>query len=294
MLRTKARVKKFFTLIELLVVIAIIAILIGLLIPAVQKVRSAAARTQSINNLKQIGLACQTYHDNKGQLPTGGNNTANQQDWCWAFQILPYLEQANVYNTFAPPLVAIKTYMDPGRGRSGVATQGGSGPMNGSTITSFTGATTGAANGSPLTDYAINSQNPNNGAGRHGFYGSDFQNNSSRVSLASLTNLNGSANTIIIGEKSLDTSFYSNNSPSNWDEGIYSGGYGGTQRDNYWPILFKDGPGGENNWWGSPYDNGVPFLFCDGHTAIIPFSANNTQNLQYMFSTQNTTPITPF
>ena len=100
-------VRRGFTLIELLVVIAIIAILIGLLVPAVQKVRESAARTQCTNNLKQMALACHSFHDNNKCFPSGG------WGWCWVgdplsagpvqpggplYAIMPYIEQANLYD----------------------------------------------------------------------------------------------------------------------------------------------------------------------------------------------------
>ena len=109
-----------FTLIELLVVIAIIAILIGLLVPAVQKVREAAARTQCVNNLKQLGLAAHAYHDVRKSLPPAVY-VYRGLDWHdennigpnWAILLLPYFEQGNLYTKVQASVINYQQFSPP-------------------------------------------------------------------------------------------------------------------------------------------------------------------------------------
>jgi prepilin-type N-terminal cleavage/methylation domain-containing protein/prepilin-type processing-associated H-X9-DG protein len=93
------RVRRGFTLVELLVVIAIIAVLLALLLPAVQKVRAAAQRLSCQNNLHQIGLALHSYHGARGSFPPGATGTWT---YGWAALLLPHIEQANAYNLLDP------------------------------------------------------------------------------------------------------------------------------------------------------------------------------------------------
>ena len=158
-----ARRKAAFTLVELLVVIAIIGILVALLLPAVQKVRAAAARTMSTNNLKQMGLAMHNMHDTNGKLPPmfGGYGPTGPQGTVF-FHMLPFIEQENVYRlgSDAARSMVIKTYQAPadvtyGDGRftlqasySGVSTAQGQGgwTASGATCTPYAGTIFNPAN----------------------------------------------------------------------------------------------------------------------------------------------------
>jgi len=120
---SRSRIRTGFTLIELLVVIAIVAVLLGLLMPAVQKVRESSARMGCTNNLKQIGLAWHNHHDSHGCSPSGGGHwdATGPAHSGWAFHLLPYLEQENVYRLpwQQAAQTSIKVYFCPSR-RPGV------------------------------------------------------------------------------------------------------------------------------------------------------------------------------
>jgi prepilin-type N-terminal cleavage/methylation domain-containing protein len=279
--------RRGFTLIELLVVIAIIAVLIGLLLPAVQKVRAAAARAGSQNNLKQIGLAMHKYHDANNLFPFNIQGTdrassgppdlrtGNGGPWC--FRILPELEQTNMWNGGSTGAYTnangnrtsgVPVYLCPGRGRFPYASGGGS---------------TGA-----FTDYAINGK-------------AIAMDSSTRLSMNQVTNGNGTAITIMVGEKGLPTSQYQHSTGDNWDETIFQGQGGCTRTGDYYvtvngasvytPLLKDDPNGGVGAYFGGPFESGVLFVMFDGSVRSVPYSY---QGMPQILNWQNTAPIIDF
>ena len=279
-----------FTLIELLVVIAIIAILIGLLVPAVQKVREAAARTQCINNMKQIALSVHSYHDVNKRIPPNAINIAyswgtdstysSTQTWTWIARILPYLEQGNLSTKYNIPL-----------GTLGGATAGLPSPMSVLSCPSATDAIGSAPTDWPniggvsmsLTNYRgvcgsnwawgnFTNTGPsgnNNGldAGDGVFYRSDGNRKLTLIGIS-----DGTSNTLMIGE-----------STHNYDQHC-----GGWAYPNYVtgtcaiPLNYDDGPpgtpsAGYSNWpnrysFRSSHPGGGNFAKAD---ATVIFIANS-------------------
>ncbi len=232
--------RRGFTLIELLVVIAIIGILIGLLLPAVQKVRDAAARIKCTNNLKQIGLALHNYHDAQRTFPPGyvdrntdPNSTPDNDlgpGWCWATFLLPYVEQDNVYKQInlgvtvgtgvnAPisqlPLTIYQCPADPYQQAFPVYDSSFSAP-----VTTLAHSNYVACNGWEECFYGAggNPQPGPGGDGLGGIYGAGgvglFYRNS-RTTFASITD--GTSNTIAAGERS------GNHSPATWTGAVPGG-----------------------------------------------------------------------
>jgi prepilin-type N-terminal cleavage/methylation domain-containing protein len=299
-----SRSRPAFTLIELLVVIAIIAILIGLLLPAVQKVREAAGRISCANNLKQIGLACHNYHDARTGLPP---STINNEWATWAVLILPYLEQGNAYQLWDierryyeqpspgggptdPTVQQVKTYFCPSR--RGI-------PPNLSkhdqSIRNDLPPRPGAQ-----SDYACAGENDEtvNALGRavgvvsqppmHWTALVTAATGTRIVSWRSVTDLptitDGTSNTVLIGEKhvtpaglhggSEDGSVYASSNFINYKRVLMVG----------WPLV-TDPTGGYNfypyTYWrfGGPHPGVCQFVLCDGSVRAIRTTTDD-QTLQ--------------
>lgn len=276
------KARRAFTLIELLVVIAIIAVLIGLLLPAVQKVREAAARTQCSNNLKQMGVAMHSFHDTYKVFPGNGgkhapgqpavHTYANQlwglgdptlspadQSGPWTYAILPFVEQENAFRASAPGRYSLSTnvYMCPGRRRNNPQVAPATDPIFGNPQ-----ETTGI-NPWGKSDYAANMYvcmaNADRNAGV--FVGR-------LLGIADIDD--GLSNTIHVGEKGFDPRAY-NTGGWYYDEPIVCGGSGGLVRDG--AAIYRDAVkfdyGGFP--WGSIHAGGAQFLFMDGHARLLDY-----------------------
>jgi prepilin-type N-terminal cleavage/methylation domain-containing protein len=276
--------RKGFTLIELLIVIAIIAILIGLLLPAVQKVREAATRTECQNNLKQIGLAFHGYHDVRGRFPDGGRNAnypavggnpapagdtspSNRDQWSWTYQILPYLEQNNLYNNATDTNIyktPVKTYYCPGRRPAQV--------YNGWAKTDYAGCAGISDNSGIVVNQALNVH----------------------VSIVDVTD--GTSNTLMVGEKRLRLDKfgleYDDNEPEvapGWDNEIFRQAltetYGvnpccGPNQDlavtpASWSTTGFD-PDASMSQFGSSHVGGMNGVLGDGSVRLIRYNPSST------------------
>lgn len=270
---SKSRTPSGFTLIELLVVIAIIAVLIGLLLPAVQQAREAARRSQCRNHLKQMGLAVHNYHDTVQQFPYGGLAANHANGWV---MILPYLDQANVYNMFnfsadvggsdtanqAAKVVPIPTYFCPSHTRLRQVV-----PVSGSGGSAYYGGARG--------DYSMNCGTTNCYSTAVADW-SGITNIQSSIKMRDVTD--GTSNTFLIGEKWTDPTLASNVSPAAPDSNVSDNAY--WQWGNYGCRLVKNPMnvnlatigityGDTSANFGSQHVGGCHFVLCDGSVRFI-------------------------
>ncbi len=280
------RNRRGFTLIELLVVIAIIAILIGLLLPAVQKVREAAARMKGQNNLKQIAIAVHSYHDANTRFPYNGDPTNNAgccygtgaRQWSFLARILPYIEQGNLYTqagmgSYPEPTMGsaagqafmatpIKTYLCPSdnSGRDTWNDRANTGALQiGST--NYKGVDGGAwAFGS----WAWNPTGIGGNAGLDNGNGIFFRADVVRkLVMTSITD--GTSNTLMIGEDLPDRNYH-----CGWPISNYATGTTAIPLNNNMPPA----PNTRTDWpnvysFRSNHSNGANFAFGDGSTRYI-------------------------
>ena len=274
MTRFPTRPRRGFTLIELLVVIAIIAILIGMLLPAVQKVREAAARTTCSNNLHQLGLATHNFHDTYSKFPVNGA-VVNGVSLSYYTQILPYVEQGNQYNnvvTSPSNALPVKFFLCPSRRSTDVGAK---------------------------VDYA-SCIDEHDGSGidwlRSGL-SSILPSLAPAIMMAQVTNGAGTSNTIMLAHKGMATSDYNGPSTSqyawdtNWADPTYFNqyGYGEHARDptNGPPIQDPATDGNAPFGWDlmstftSPHPAAMPVLMGDASVRMYPygFSDPNSVNI---------------
>jgi prepilin-type N-terminal cleavage/methylation domain-containing protein len=310
-----------FTLIELLVVIAIIGVLIALLLPAVQKVRAAANRTSCANNLKQLGLAAQNYHDAFNMLPPARVGQRNYATW--PVILLPYLEQDNVYKlwdvqvdyehqTDAARQALVKIFFCPARRSPMVSASNHNGGDNGG----FPGAAgdyaccagdgTGyvdgvptpvsmnnnSANGAMIIAHVLKSNDPTSPPQNVPTAGFIIESFTSYTSLSNITD--GSSNTFLIGEKHVREGHFGESGDG--DKAYYSGLDFDTAQRNagpFYPLardVFDDSQY-HNDRFGSPHEGICQFVFCDG--SVRPISLNiDLANLGRLANRHDGEPIT--